>query len=70
MSDRLVCICNMVSQREIIHILKKGAKETADIQRITSAGTSCGRCLMTIDQIIEEFHIMHPQQDGQRRLDF
>ena len=69
MSDHLVCICNMVSEKEIIHELKKGAKETADIQRVTMAGTSCGRCLMTIDQIVEEFCIMHPQ-DPQGRLEF
>lgn len=69
MSGRLICICNMVSEKEIIHELKKGAKETADIQRATRAGTSCGRCLMTIDQIVEEFYILHPQ-DPQGRFEF
>ncbi len=69
MSDRLVCICNMVSEREIVRTLKKGAKETADIQRITGAGTSCGRCLMTIDRIVEEFSGIQPQ-DFQCRLEF
>ncbi|WP_423128689.1 (2Fe-2S)-binding protein [Gaoshiqia sp. Z1-71] len=55
MSDRLVCICNMVSEKEIINELKKGAKDTSDIQYATRAGTSCGKCLMTIDRIVEDF---------------
>ncbi len=59
MSDRLVCICNMVSEKEIIGELKKGAKETADIQRTTRAGTSCGRCLILIDHLVEEFHMQN-----------
>jgi bacterioferritin-associated ferredoxin len=56
MSDRLVCICNMVSEKEILGEMKKGAKETADIQRATRAGTSCGRCLILIDHLVEDFH--------------
>lgn len=69
MSDRLVCMCNMVSEKEIVHELKKGAKDTSDIQRIIRAGTSCGRCLITIDRMVEDFYMMHPQ-DQQGLLDF
>ncbi|WP_372771899.1 (2Fe-2S)-binding protein [Mangrovibacterium sp.] len=67
MSNRLVCICNMVSEQEIINELKKGALDTSDIQYATRAGTSCGKCLMTIDQIVEEYHASQPQ-DSQGRL--
>jgi bacterioferritin-associated ferredoxin len=59
MSDRLVCICNMVSEKEIIHELKKGAKKAADIQKTTRAGTSCGRCLISINHLVKEFHIQN-----------
>jgi len=76
MSDRLVCICNMVSEKEIIRELKKGAKETADIQEATKAGTSCGKCLILIDHIVEEFHMQNalsvkaaPIQNGNYQLD-
>lgn len=55
MENRLVCICNMVSEKEIKAALKDGAATTEDIQRVTSAGTNCGKCLMTIDQIISEY---------------
>lgn len=69
MTDRLVCACNMVSEKEIVQALKKGATETPDIQRITQAGTSCGRCLMTIDRMVEDYERMHPR-DPQGKLGF
>ncbi len=40
MNNRLVCVCNMVTESEIIQKLKKGAKNTCDIQLATKAGTS------------------------------
>jgi NAD(P)H-nitrite reductase large subunit len=49
----------MVSEKEIILELKRGAKETADIQKATKAGTSCGRCLVSIDHLVEEFHMQN-----------
>ncbi|MGD9930455.1 MAG: (2Fe-2S)-binding protein [Mangrovibacterium sp.] len=67
MSNRLVCICNMVSEQEIINELKKGAKDTSDIQYATRAGTSCGKCLLTIDAIVDEFFATQPQ-DSQGKL--
>lgn len=68
MGNRLVCICNMVSEKEILAALKKGAKSTEDIQLMTRAGTSCGKCLMTIDQIVEEYE-MNAAIDPQRKLE-
>lgn len=68
MGDRFVCICNMVSEKEILTTLKKGAKSTEDIQFMTRAGTSCGKCLMTIDQIVEEYE-MNAAIDPQRKLE-
>ncbi|HCY40036.1 MAG TPA: hypothetical protein DHV48_01550 [Prolixibacteraceae bacterium] len=69
MSRGLVCICNMVSEKEILATLKKGARSTAEIQQATKAGTSCGKCLMTIDRIVEEFLEKLPA-DPQRRIEF
>jgi len=69
MSNRLVCLCNMVSEQEIINELKKGAVDASDIQYATRAGTSCGKCLMTIDQIIEEYQATQVQ-DPQGKLNF
>ncbi len=55
MSKRLVCLCNMVTEKEITNALKNGARSTPDIQKITCAGTTCGRCLVIIDALVVDF---------------
>ncbi|MBN1925325.1 MAG: (2Fe-2S)-binding protein [Prolixibacteraceae bacterium] len=69
MARRLVCICNFVEEKEIVDLLKKGANTTEDIQGISRAGTTCGRCLPEIDQIVGEFKKTEPK-DPQKKLDF
>jgi len=59
----------MVTEKEIHAALEKGARTTSEIQKITRAGTSCGRCLMWIDSIVEEFLANLPH-DQQQRIDF
>jgi bacterioferritin-associated ferredoxin len=69
MTNKLVCLCNFVDEKEIISFLKKGANSTSDIQRLTRAGTSCGKCLPIIDQIVDNFKQEKPK-DQQIKLDF
>lgn len=69
MSNRIVCLCNLVDEKEIHSILKKGATSTSDIQRLTRAGTSCGKCLPVIDELVKEFKNKRPK-DQQQTLDF
>ena len=69
MSNKLVCLCNLVDEKEIISFLKKGANSTSDIQRLTRAGTSCGKCLPQIDEIVNNFKQEKPK-DHQKKLDF
>ncbi len=71
MARKLVCICNLVTEDEIVKVLKKGASCTADIQKHTNAGTSCGRCLPEIDAIVDAHNnsnISNPQ--GKLNFDF
>ncbi len=56
MGRNLVCLCSVVLEEEILEALKKGAKTTADIQKYTTAGTTCGRCLPQIDQLVEDYY--------------
>lgn len=65
----MVCICNMVSEREILAVLSKGARSTSDIQRLTRAGTNCGKCLVLLDAMVEEFLVDLPT-DLQQKIDF
>ncbi len=69
MKQRLVCLCNMVTEKEIRDALAKGARSSSDIQKITRAGTSCGRCLPWIDSIVEEFQASQPT-DPQQKINF
>nr|WP_319999531.1 (2Fe-2S)-binding protein [uncultured Draconibacterium sp.] len=71
MANRLVCMCNFVDEAEIKKLLEKGADCTAQIQSLTRAGTSCGRCLPVIDGLVEEHLKTKPKpQQGKLRLGF
>lgn len=69
MGKRLVCLCNLVTENEILAVLRKGARSTSEIQKLTGAGTSCGRCLVEIDAIVEKF-ISGLPEDLQRKIEF
>jgi nitrite reductase (NADH) large subunit len=69
MPDRLVCICNLVSEKEIEDLLNRGAGSTREIQDLIRAGTSCGKCLPTIDEIVNSYKKKEPK-DQQQKLDF
>jgi len=69
MSNRLICICNFVDEKEIKSLLKRGAKSTKDIQNLTRAGTSCGRCLPLIDELVVQNPKKKPKV-RQQKLDF
>lgn len=67
MMGKLVCLCNLIEEKEIISYLKKGVKTTAEIQNFTRAGTSCGRCLPEIDEIVATF-LKEKPEDQQKKL--
>lgn len=69
MANRLVCLCNFVEEKEILALLKDRANSTVDIQRLSRAGTSCGRCLPEIDQLVEKHQKKKPKnQQGKLEL--
>ncbi|MDP2338091.1 MAG: (2Fe-2S)-binding protein [Bacteroidota bacterium] len=67
--NSLVCFCNGITENEILTALKKGAQSTSDIQRMTRAGTSCGKCLAVIDSLVEEYLAKIPV-DPQQKIKF
>lgn len=69
MPKRLICMCSFVEETEILSHLKKGATSTKDIQFLTRAGTSCGRCLPLIDELVSR-HIKEKPNNQQNKLDF
>ena len=55
MSDETVCYCMDISREEIVDAIKnKGAKTVEAITEITEAGSGCGGCISTIEEILEE----------------
>jgi bacterioferritin-associated ferredoxin len=66
---RLVCLCNHVSALEIKKMLRAGALTTSEIQKFTTAGTGCGRCLTEIDALVEK-HEKEAKRDPQFKLNF
>ena len=69
MANRLVCICNLIDEKAIKALLEKGASSASDIQLFTRAGTSCGKCLPVIDEIVNTSKKKEPK-DQQQKLDF
>lgn len=71
MPDRLICLCNFVEEKEISLLLKKGVSTTAEVQELSKAGTSCGKCLPVIDEMVEKHNKTKPKlQQGKLKLGF
>lgn len=68
MGRKIICLCNLVEEKEIVSVLKKGVESTPQVQQFTGAGQSCGRCLPEIDQLVL-LHIKKKPKDLQEKLD-
>ncbi len=66
---KLVCLCNLVDEKEIISVLRKGGETLEDIKKFTGAGTSCGRCHSEINGLVDLYQKKKPK-DPQIRLGF
>ncbi len=55
--DEQICNCMGVTCGEIVDAVKDGNLTTADeVGEVTSAGTACGACVDTIQEIIDEIN--------------
>lgn len=55
--DTLVCNCNEVNRGEILKAIReKGLKTVDQVGDITEAGTGCGGCQDTIQEILDAFY--------------
>ena len=52
--SKIICSCLGVTEREVLLNLAKGAKTFEDIQKITKAGTGCGKCIPKIKKFIKD----------------
>jgi nitrite reductase (NADH) large subunit len=50
-----VCSCNDVTKAEILHaVAEQGCESVADVKQCTRAGTTCGSCVPTVKNLVEE----------------
>lgn len=67
--NRLVCLCNGVTEDDILRIMKKGAKDVGDVRKFTLASTTCGKCKIEIDSIVDQF-LRTKKPDLQQNIEF
>jgi nitrite reductase (NADH) large subunit len=67
--NKLVCICNGVTETEIVNILKKGAVKLDDVRKFTLASTSCGRCKPEVEALVERY-LKNKKRPLQQKLEF
>jgi NAD(P)H-nitrite reductase large subunit len=66
-----ICECKAVRKAEIISAIKQKKAETLlDIQNLTKATTSCGRCKPLVYQILEEEIKKNNRKDRQLKINF
>lgn len=44
----ILCLCQGVSDREVIEVVERGASTVSDVKRQCGAGTGCGMCVADI----------------------
>lgn len=55
--DQIICNCFQVTKREIIEAIKEKKLTTVDqVGEATNAGTGCGGCQDTIQEILDEIN--------------
>ena len=53
--DAQVCSCNDVTKADILHaVAEEGCETVADVKQCTRAGSTCGSCVATVKNIIED----------------
>ena len=55
MSD-IICACNQISKEDIEKAIADGAKTVEEVGEATSAGTGCGSCQFTIEELINKLN--------------
>ena len=52
MNKKVICLCNFVTEKEVVRALEKGAGSVSEIMILTGAGSGCGRCRQAVENIM------------------
>ncbi|MCL4483032.1 MAG: (2Fe-2S)-binding protein [Bacteroidetes bacterium] len=69
MKNRQICLCNGVTEKEILQLVKKGAKNMDEVRKFTLATTGCGKCKFEVEALLK-FHSDNKQSDLQYNIEF
>ena len=50
----LVCHCKVVYEREVRAVIEAGARDEFDVAAACGAGSDCGGCIPTVQQLLGE----------------
>ncbi|MDE2571142.1 MAG: FAD-dependent oxidoreductase [bacterium] len=59
--DAILCVCNEVTRGEVIGAISGGARDVAEIGRVTRAGTGCGTCRGDLAELVIKYDGAHHQ---------
>jgi bacterioferritin-associated ferredoxin len=51
--EDFICLCNFVTTKEVLKLIKEN-NDISQIKNLTSLGSSCGKCLKKLDDLIKE----------------
>jgi bacterioferritin-associated ferredoxin len=55
----IVCICKAVPESRIQEVIEAGARSVVDVGRACGAGTDCGTCAGSIEELITEQRLLN-----------
>jgi bacterioferritin-associated ferredoxin len=61
-----VCICNAVSDQQIVDAVNAGARDIEDVKALLHVSTGCGSCLQTAEAIVENARLKSDATQNQR----
>lgn len=64
----IVCSCHAVTDREIQHAARAGARTPCQVAEMCGAGSSCGGCRETVHDLLAETHGERRQRAPSVRL--
>jgi len=55
LGSKMICMCMGVSELDIKHAVKAGAKNYLDVQAATNAGLGCGTCPAQVEELVKKY---------------
>lgn len=49
-----ICICNAITERQIVRAVADGARTVVDLQRALGIALNCGACAGFAEEVLEE----------------